>query len=77
MTERRSTSFGVYDTERNGLAYIGLHDGEDDVWRIFLGWPDQAEIDAAKARGLKVLPLTVGYDPIARHGEGGNTTEGK
>jgi hypothetical protein len=63
MTDRRATSFGVYDTKFGGLAYIGLHDDEADVWQIFLGWPDDAEIQDAKARGLCVLPLTVKYEP--------------
>lgn len=55
--------FGVYDTKKCGLAHIGLYQSEGDCWRVFLGWPDQAEIDAAKSRGLKVLPLTLTYDP--------------
>jgi hypothetical protein len=55
--------FGVYDTKRCQLAHIGLYENEARTWEVFLGWPDNEEIEAAKARGLKVLPLTVKYDP--------------
>ena len=34
-----------------GLEYIGLHDSELSAWTTALGWPDQAEIDEAKAKG--------------------------
>ena len=54
--------FGVYDTKACGLAYIGLHSDEADVWKVFLGWPDADDIEAAKDRGLRVLPLTCSYD---------------
>ena len=56
--------FGVYDTKQCGLVYIGLHYNEMDCWRMFLGWPDEDEIKDAKHRGLKVLPLTISYEPI-------------
>lgn len=68
MTEGRRTSFGVYDRVRSGLAYIGLHDDEADVWRTFLGWPGEAEIADAKVRGFEVLPLTVQYKPSVNNG---------
>ena len=55
--------FGVYDTKECAMAYIGLHVDETDAWRVFLGWPDQEEIDDAKALGLRVLPLTINYEP--------------
>lgn len=55
--------FGIYDTNKCGLAYIGLHENEADCWRIFLGWPDDAEIASAKKSGLVCLPLTITYDP--------------
>jgi len=55
--------FGVYDTANCAMIYIGLHQDENDVWRIFLGWPDAEEIEHAKTNGLRVLSLTVNYDP--------------
>lgn len=69
MTERRATSFGVYDNARCGLAYIGLHENAAEVWQVYLGWPSDGEIQAAKARGLEVLPLTVQYKPSSVFGE--------
>ena len=55
--------FGVYDTKQCGLVHIGLYTNEADCWQVFLGWPDAADIEEAKARGLTVLPLTVAYNP--------------
>jgi len=55
--------FGIYDSNQCGMVYIGLHESQDDCWRIFLGWPDNAEIDDARKRGLVCLPLTITYDP--------------
>lgn len=40
MPDKLIMPYGVYDTKQCGLLYIGLHDGEDDVWRIYLGWPE-------------------------------------
>jgi len=56
------TPFGIYDTKQHRLAYIGLHANERDVWTIYLGWPDQSEIEEAKAKGLRCVSLTVTYD---------------
>lgn len=44
-----------------GLAYVGLHNNEADCWRVALGWPDDAEIAAAKARGFCVYEATVSW----------------
>ncbi len=55
--------FGVYDTKQFRMRFIGLHTDEADCWCVYLGWPDAEEIADAKARGLKVLPLTLTYDP--------------
>lgn len=55
--------FGVYDTKQCGLAHIGLYTDEADCWKVYLGWPDDEGIADAKTRGLKVVPLTVKYDP--------------
>lgn len=55
--------YGVYDTKRCCLAYVGLHDNEASVWWTWLGWPDDEEIAEAKKNGLVVLPLTVSYKP--------------
>lgn len=30
-----------------------------DAWRIGLGWPDDQEIEAAKARGCRVVRVTI------------------
>lgn len=55
--------FGVYDTRQCGMAHIGLYENEADCWRVYLGWPDQEEIEFAKSKGLVVLPLTIHYSP--------------
>ena len=55
--------FGVYDTKQCCFVHIGLYANEADCWKVYLGWPDDAEIADAKERGLKVLPLTIQYDP--------------
>ena len=55
--------FAVYDTRQCCMVHLGLYENEDDVWRVYLGWPDQKEIDHYKAAGLRVIPVTVQYDP--------------
>jgi len=62
VTDALVLPYGVYDKLECGLAYIGLHDSEEDVWRVFLGWPSAEEIEHAKRRGLEVLKLTVSYN---------------
>lgn len=52
-------------TEPNGnLAYLGLHESEDDCWRIFLGWPTVGEVREAKARGLECVRVIVRREPV-------------
>lgn len=34
-------------------------ESEVDAWDVGLGWPSQAEIDAAKAKGARVVWLDV------------------
>ncbi len=63
VTDKIRLPFGVYDTKQCGLAHIGLYDSEAACWEIYLGWPAPEEIADAKARGLKVIPLTVSYNP--------------
>lgn len=55
--------FGVYDTQKCQMAHIGLYENEAECWRAYLGWPSHEEIDDAKVRGLRVLPLTIKYEP--------------
>ena len=55
--------FGVYDTNKCGMVFIGLFENEADCWQIFGGWPSQEEIDWHKSQGLTVLPLTMNYTP--------------
>src|SRR5580704_4820378 len=63
MTERLLFPFGVYNTDRCAMCWIGLYENEDDCWTTFLGWPSKEEIEYAKSQGLTVLPLMVNYDP--------------
>lgn len=63
MPDKLTLPYGVYDTKQCGMVHIGLYDNEADCWQVFLGWPDAEEIANAKARGLRVLSLTVQYDP--------------
>lgn len=53
----------IYDTKACRIIHLGLYRDADDLWRVYLGWPDQAEIDAAIKRGLRAIPVTVQYDP--------------
>ena len=55
--------YGVYDTKRCMIVHIGLYIDENECWKIFLGWPDEEEIQWHKDQGLRVIPLTVSYDP--------------
>lgn len=41
------------------LIFLTLASVEDDVWRWHLGWPDAAEIAAAKKRGLRAVRVGV------------------
>ena len=50
--------YAVYDRDGD-MVYIGLHDNEEDCWKIYLGWPHLEEIADAKARGLKVVRVRV------------------
>lgn len=45
-------------TNKNLVIYVGMHTDEEDVWRIWLGWPSDLEIAEAKLRGLKAVPIT-------------------
>jgi len=63
MTERLLFPFGVYDTNRCAMCWIGLYENEAACWETWLGWPTKEEIDYAKANGQVVLPLTVNYQP--------------
>lgn len=53
----RERPYGVFDSTERVLVYIGLHDCAADVWKVFLGWPSDGEIDDAKRRGLEVFPI--------------------
>lgn len=63
MSDRIFLPYGVYDSKECCLAHVGLYFNEDDCWRVYLGWPDESEIEDAKARGLRVIPLTIHYTP--------------
>ncbi len=43
----------------NGVRYLGLHEDENGCWQTALGWPDKAEIEAAKAKGYYVAQATL------------------
>jgi len=45
------------------VVYLGLHPNEEDCWRIFLGWPDDEEINQAKKRGYTCKRVSVVIDP--------------
>lgn len=34
-----------------GLEYVGMHNSEDDAWRIYLGWPTIGEVRAKLRAG--------------------------
>ena len=43
----------------DGLAYVGLHEDESHVWRIFLGWPAGEEIAERKLQGWYAAPAAI------------------
>jgi hypothetical protein len=49
-------------TATGEIEYLGMHTGEDDCWRIYLGWPTVGEVKDAKARGLNCRPVVVTFD---------------
>lgn len=59
--QRGLLPYGVYHEPSQQLYYIGLHDNEADCWKVYLGWPDEEEIEAAKAHGLRVRMLRVEF----------------
>lgn len=63
MKDRLTLPYGIYDTRQCGLVHIGLYDGPDQCWRIFLGWPTVGEIDHARSEGLICISLQISYDP--------------
>jgi hypothetical protein len=42
---------GIYDSDGR-LVYVDVDSTEERAWQIWLGWPDAAEIEAAKAKGF-------------------------
>lgn len=42
-----------------GLLYIGLHESEEDCWRIFLGWPTVGEVRWHKEHGYRCYAANV------------------
>jgi hypothetical protein len=60
-TKTNKFPHGIYDNHKYGLVYIGLHDSEDDTWKVYLGWPSEEEIIKAKENGLEHVTLTVTY----------------
>ena len=55
--------FGIYDTKQSMMLHIGLYPDAAECWKVYLGWPDDEEIEWHKKQGLVVLSLTVSYDP--------------
>lgn len=53
----------IYDTKKCMIVHLGLYVDDEDIWRVYLGWPTPSEITAAKERGLRAIPVTVQYDP--------------
>lgn len=51
--------FAVIDKKQGKMVYIGLHDDEADCWKVYLGWPAEAEIEDAKKRGLSAERVAV------------------
>lgn len=47
------------------LLYIDTSSDEANAWRVYLGWPDEEEIEAAKAKGLRFRQVTVPPIPEA------------
>ena len=53
----------LYDSKNHFVLDCMMADNEDEVWQVKLGWPHKDEIDAAKERGIKVIPATLMYKP--------------
>lgn len=51
-------AWAFVDEHGNMIAESGLRCAAD-VWRVGLGCPDEQEIEAAKARGCRVVRVTI------------------
>ena len=45
--------------KHDALIFLALARTEDTVWCWHLGWPAREEVDAAKAKGLRCVRVTV------------------
>ena len=48
----------------DGVHYVGIHNSEDDCWKIALGWPSEEEILARKSEGFAVYPATLSWNKL-------------
>lgn len=48
------------------LFWLGVAKNEAEAWQIALGWPDKAEIDDAKSRGIYAAPVGLVPRPISK-----------
>jgi len=63
--------FGIVDADHK-LVFIDLCKDENEVWQIYMGWPDASEIRAAKANGFRCVQLKVGLaaNQLSKRGRG-------
>ena len=51
-------AWAFVDEHGNMIAESGFR-GAAHVWRVLLRWPDDQEIETAKARGCRVVRVTI------------------
>jgi hypothetical protein len=51
-------TWGIFN-RHGGLVHVGLYAKENDAWTIYLGWPDEEEIEANKRQGLHTARVEI------------------
>ncbi len=41
------------------IFWLGMVKNESEAWQIALGWPSKEEIEDAKARGIRAMPVGI------------------
>jgi hypothetical protein len=51
-------TWGIFN-KRGELVHVGLYGREKDAWIIYLGWPNDEEIEVNKRQGLHAARVEV------------------
>lgn len=59
-SKRSCASWSGWAVERPGLAlYVQAGGDEATAWQVALGWPDDNEIESAKANGARAIRVVI------------------